>query len=180
MSAAKPERKSMRGMGADAFFGTPVDQQSAEEANQDASTEIENPTGKETQGQRGKPLEQDTSAEGESHTSKPVNLSSVSVVSQDVSLPEYQWDGVEVESDTDVEVYQQDTRQTRKLTGKVGKKPSGKSVSQPIGAETIKASYYVTIEDDLKLENIRLARRKRGIKTDKSALVREAIAKLKE
>jgi hypothetical protein len=162
----------MRGMGADAFFGSPVDQQVDEEVNQDTGRELERQSDKEGQRQGSKPLEQGTGIETENHTSIPVN--------QDAPLPEYQWDGVELESDTDVEVYQQDTRQTKKLTGKSGKKSSGKSVPQTADVETIKASYYVTIEDDLKLESIRLARRKRGIKTDKSALVREAIAKLKE
>jgi len=44
----------------------------------------------------------------------------------------------------------------------------------------MKATYYITPEQDLKLERIRLARRQRGVKVDKSALVREAIDYLPE
>jgi hypothetical protein len=159
-------------MGADAFFGPPVDQQVDEEVHQDTGIEIKR--------QVSLPVEQDSGVEVEKLTSIPVNLSNAIEAHQDASLPDYQWDGVGVESDTDVEVYHQDTKTPKRLTGKAGKKSNSKPVYQPTDTETIKASYYVTIEDDLKLENIRLARRKRGIKTDKSALVREAIAKLKE
>jgi hypothetical protein len=45
---------------------------------------------------------------------------------------------------------------------------------------TVKATYYITYEQDLMLEQIRLARRRRGQRVDKSALIREAIGLLKE
>lgn len=148
MSAAKPERKSMKGMGADAFFGPPVDQPTTEEVNHDTS----------------KPVQQDTTTEA----------------SRDTALPDYQWSSVEGESDTDLEIEQQSSLPAKKITSKPVKRGRGKVASQPDDTGFMKASYYITVEDDLKLENIRLARRKRGIKVDKSALIREAIAKLRE
>lgn len=44
----------------------------------------------------------------------------------------------------------------------------------------IKATYYITPEQSVKLERIRRARRMRGEKVDKSELIREAIDKLVE
>lgn len=52
--------------------------------------------------------------------------------------------------------------------------------SQESEKADFKVTYYITEALDLKLEQIRLARRKRGIKVDKSALVREAIRLLQE
>jgi hypothetical protein len=46
--------------------------------------------------------------------------------------------------------------------------------------DEVKATYYITPEDDMKLERIRLARRGKGNKIDKSALIREAIDLLQE
>jgi hypothetical protein len=45
-------------------------------------------------------------------------------------------------------------------------------------AEFMKATYYITPEQDMKLERLRLARREQGVKVDKSALIREAIDSL--
>ncbi len=39
----------------------------------------------------------------------------------------------------------------------------------------MKATYYITPEQDLKLERVHLARRQQGVEIDKSALIREAI-----
>lgn len=39
----------------------------------------------------------------------------------------------------------------------------------------IKATFYLTEDDIMQLEHIRLARRSRGMRVDKSALIREAI-----
>lgn len=60
--------------------------------------------------------------------------------------------------------------------------PANQDTSMPVDQRTglMKATYYITPEDDMKLERIRLARRRRGIKTDKSALIREAIDLLPE
>jgi hypothetical protein len=53
------------------------------------------------------------------------------------------------------------------------------SGSQHTGkAEFMKATYYITPEQDMKLERLRLARKERGEKVDKSALIREAIDSL--
>jgi hypothetical protein len=46
--------------------------------------------------------------------------------------------------------------------------------------EFMKATYYITPEQDMKLERVRLARRQQGVKVDKSALIREAIDYLPE
>ena len=49
-------------------------------------------------------------------------------------------------------------------------------------AELVKVTYYITIEQDLKLDRVRLARRgkDRNKKIDKSALIREAIDAIQE
>lgn len=49
-----------------------------------------------------------------------------------------------------------------------------------VNRNEFKATYYITSELDMKLERIRFERLKRGIATDKSALVREAIDLLPE
>lgn len=43
----------------------------------------------------------------------------------------------------------------------------------------VKGTFYLREEDMLALEEVRLSRRRKGEKTDKSALVREAIGLLK-
>ena len=54
-------------------------------------------------------------------------------------------------------------------------------VSQDTGAKAdFKATYYITPDHDMKLEQIRMARRRKGIRVDKSALIREAINLLQE
>jgi hypothetical protein len=55
--------------------------------------------------------------------------------------------------------------------------PSSQDTSMPA---LIKGTYYITPEHDLKLERIRLARKRKGKKIDKSALIREAIDLLQE
>lgn len=57
---------------------------------------------------------------------------------------------------------------------------TGLPVKQQDGIMLMKGTYYITPEHDLKLERIRLARKQRGIKVDKSALIREAIDLLSE
>src|SRR5437763_8805821 len=44
----------------------------------------------------------------------------------------------------------------------------------------MKATYFITVEQDRKLERLRLARRGQGESIDKSALIREAIDRLAE
>lgn len=55
--------------------------------------------------------------------------------------------------------------------------PAKQQDSTPV---LMKGTYYITPEDDMKLERIRLARRGQGHKVDKSALIREAISLLQE
>jgi hypothetical protein len=58
---------------------------------------------------------------------------------------------------------------------------SSKTVHQLTSKPALKKyTYYLTDAQDMKLEQIRLARRGRGVNVDKSALVREAIDQLQE
>lgn len=50
--------------------------------------------------------------------------------------------------------------------------------STPAKQDLMKATYYIRPDQDMKLEQIRLARRVRGEKVDKSELIREAIDRL--
>ena len=56
--------------------------------------------------------------------------------------------------------------------------PAKQDTSIPV--ELMKGTYYITPEHDMKLEQVRIARKRRGIKVDKSALIREAIDLLQE
>jgi hypothetical protein len=55
--------------------------------------------------------------------------------------------------------------------------PARQQASTPAAAadELVKATFYLKPDQVMKLEQLRLARRQRGQKIDKSALVREAI-----
>jgi hypothetical protein len=66
---------------------------------------------------------------------------------------------------------------------------TGKPVNQPNGipaeqqastpaVQLVKATFYLTPEHILRLERLRLERREKGERVDKSALVREAIDRL--
>ncbi len=58
---------------------------------------------------------------------------------------------------------------------------TNESASQQTGKVTpqwVKATFYLTPDLVLKLEEVRMARLRRGDKVDKSALVREALAQL--
>lgn len=55
--------------------------------------------------------------------------------------------------------------------------PSQQQASKP-AAELVKATFYLTPDLVLKLEEVRMKRLREGLKVDKSALVREAIAQL--
>src|SRR6266516_5255062 len=66
-------------------------------------------------------------------------------------------------------------------TSKTVNQDTSEQVNQNAGkVEFMKATYYITPEQDMKLERMRLARRQRGVKVDKSALIREAIDQLLE
>ena len=61
--------------------------------------------------------------------------------------------------------------------------PASQQNSKPAlneAGELVKATFYLTPAQILKLEQLRLNRRQRGQKVDKSALVREAIEALTE
>ena len=56
--------------------------------------------------------------------------------------------------------------------------PANQQASMPVVSESgdlVKATFYLTPAQILKLEQLRLTRRQQGQKVDKSALVREAI-----
>ena len=57
--------------------------------------------------------------------------------------------------------------------------PVSQYASEP-AQELVKATFYLTPDLVMKLEQLRLARKRRGEKVDKSALVREAIAQLSD
>ena len=61
--------------------------------------------------------------------------------------------------------------------------PASQQASKPAlneAGELVKATFYLTQAQILKLEQLRLNRRQQGQKVDKSALVREAIEALAE
>jgi hypothetical protein len=69
------------------------------------------------------------------------------------------------------------SQQASKLVQQGDGKPANQQADEPV---PVKGTYYITVEHDLKLEQIRLARRRKGQRIDKSALVREAIDLLPE
>ena len=62
--------------------------------------------------------------------------------------------------------------------GKRGRRTSSPPPPDVAGRALVKATFYLEEEQVMKLERLRLARRERGEKTDKSALVREAVDRL--
>jgi hypothetical protein len=89
-------------------------------------------------------------------------------MSQDTILPANQRTSIPVKQEA-VKMGNQSTDKTvHQPTSTPGEQDTGKPVF-------MKATYYITSEQDLKLEQIRLARRERGQRVDKSALIREAI-----
>jgi hypothetical protein len=94
-------------------------------------------------------------------------------VSQLTSLPVDQEAGKSVDQETGKPVDQQVSMTANQDTGI----PVNQNTSKPV---YMKATYYITAEQDMKLEMLRLARRGQGEKVDKSALIREAIDHLTE
>ena len=116
----KKQRVSMQGMGADAFFGLPIEKSETEETTREKQV--------------------------------PVSQGTVVPAPQETSMPSNQFtDG-----------------------------PANQQASISDKQDLIKATYYIRPEQDLRLEQIRLQKRLKGEKTDKSALVRKAIDKLIE
>ncbi len=78
---------------------------------------------------------------------------------------------------------QQDALPVKQQNAKIESQQDVKEVEQQNGkVDLVKVTYYITPEQDLKLERVRLARRSkdRNKKIDKSALIREAIESMEE
>lgn len=105
------------------------------------------------------PITQQTSETASHPPVLPVDQQDSILVKQLDSIPVHQEDGTPVNQSTGISVDQQASVPEKQL---------------------MKATYYIWPEQDMKLETIRLARRRRGEKVDKSALIREAIDKLLE
>ncbi|SRR6266516_5007562 len=89
--------------------------------------------------------------------------------------------GVPVQQEAVKLVEQPNSSPVERVTSKTVNQDTSEQVNQDAGkVEFMKATYYITPEQDMKLERIRLARRQRGIRVDKSALIREAIEYLLE
>jgi len=89
--------------------------------------------------------------------------------------------GIPVQQEAVQLVGQQESTPVKQVTSKTVGQDTSEQGNQNAGkVEFMKATYYITPEQDLKLERIRLARRQRGVKVDKSALVREAIDQVVE
>lgn len=160
---AKKERITV-GQGAQAFFDPPVNQQDTGEVNQDTIKPVEKETTT--------PVSQDISTEPEQQTSVVVKSLTSRESGQDTTLPVETYDNGEI-LNTSKEVSQDTSSEPKKQRGGPVKKQNTGEVSQEGGY--IKVSYYILPEQDLKLDYIRLKRKRKGIKVDKSALIREAI-----
>ena len=140
----KKQRISMQGMGADAFFGLPVEKSETEE----------------TVGEKQIPVPQET---GKTVPHIPV-------------LPADQQGDLPVDQISSIPASQEAIAPSSQFPDK----PANQQASTPGKQDFIKATYYIRPEQDLHLEQIRLQRRLKGEKIDKSALVRKAIDKLIE
>jgi hypothetical protein len=179
VASGKKNRVSMKGMGADAFFNLPAEK--AEETEEQKDTAI--------------PVNQDTSVLVESNTGILVNPQA-SIEVQKVTSEPVEQQGVRVVQETSgtnqqasTEVYQEGSKPVQSYTAipvnqdtSVKGKRDASVILDPATGEVkyIKVTYYIEPGQDMKLEEIRLHRRRRGIKTDKSELIREAINKLAE
>lgn len=120
------------------------------------------------------PVSQDTSSPDDQQISVPVQPQTSVPSSQDAILPVNQSTSIPVTGLSHVQ-----PEQSTSL-------PESQKASEPIKQHTgkpaglIKATYYIYPDQDLKLERIRLARRMRGEKVDKSELIREAIDRMVE
>jgi hypothetical protein len=150
MPDKKSKRVSMRGMGADAFFNPPA------EAEEESTTQVEKPPVPQTDSI---PVVQQASETASHSPALPVTQQDSTLVEQLTSTPIYQYTNIPASQEDGTPVDQQASVPEKQL---------------------MKATYYITPEQDMKLETIRLARRRRGERVDKSALIREAIDKLLE
>jgi len=140
----KKQRVSMQGMGADAFFGLPVEKSETEE----------------TTSEKQMPVPQETAL--------PVSHIPILSAGQQDDPPVEQISSISASQQTSIPANQ------------FADKPANQQANAPDKQNLIKATYYIRPEQDLRLEQIRLQRRLKGEKIDKSTLVRKAIDKLIE
>ena len=69
------------------------------------------------------------------------------------------------------------SQQDNTLSHQHNSKPVSQPASKPV-PQLVKATFYLTPENIMQLEQLRLERLQKGEKADKSALVREAIEKI--
>ena len=112
------------------------------------------------------PVSQDTSSPDDQQNSVPSSQDAIIPVNPSTSIPVTGLPHVQPEQSTSIPESQKTSEPIKQHTGK------------PVGL--IKATYYIHPDQDLKLERIRLARRMRGEKVDKSELIREAIDRMVE
>ncbi len=91
----------------------------------------------------------------------------------------FQFGGGDDEEETSKAVGKHTDKSVSQPTAKQVEKHTDIQVHQPT-AKLFRATFYIYPDDDDKLERLRLARRRRGEKTDKSELIRQAIALLPE
>jgi hypothetical protein len=157
------KRVSMRGMGADAFFSPPSEEKEEEPVGQ--------PTGKTDLQSPILPVGWHTSAVASQDTIIPASQCTDTAVDQIATMPVSNLPSSQIVHDTGIPARQQDSS------------PVTKGTSESVGQHAsilVKATYYIRPDQDMKLEQIRLARRIKGEKVDKSELIREAIDKLVE
>ncbi len=93
----------------------------------------------------------------------------------------FQFGGGDDSETTDIPVSQYTYIPVDQHTSKQVEQQTDIPVSKSTDKQVLfRATYYISAEEDDKLERIRLARRRRGQKVDKSAIIREAIALLPE
>ena len=105
-------------------------------------------------------------APGESQASTSANQGTVLAADQETSVPVGQPGGHPINQHDSETLSQQGDQPVSQDAGKA--------------AQLVKATFYLTPSLVMKLEEIRFARMRRGERTDKSALVREAIEQLTE
>lgn len=170
----KPKRVSMRGMGADAFFNPP-----SEEKEEPVSQDESKPASPLTDS----PESQQNSVPVNQQTSMPTSQDTILPVTQGISTPAKRQDDLPVSQEAITTVSSSYEAQIEQHTdipvSHIANMPAKQLTGKPV-KDLIKATYYIYPDQDMKLERIRLARRVRGERVDKSELIREAIDKLVE
>lgn len=121
-------------------------------------------------------------------TVAPVSQQDVLGADQETSVPEDHLGGSPLSPQDSVLAEHSAVSPASRLTSKPVKQDAGKPVkrrtseavvqeARPV-PELVKATFYITSDLAMKLEEIRLARMRKGQRIDKSALVREALEQL--